>query len=461
MVIMMSNLVSALTHMSNETTSIINVTGNSGVDYQTLRFNAVANKAYLVLWYGEGQLNSTGSQQRVYFQHNATGTMRNVGIYRERPGVINHFQSYFYADVVNVSTNRMVYVKMGFDCGAAGVYCNMSKGKIVIIEVNSSIQQRYQFAEVANINNAWNSEANDSYTIDISETGTYLLIGVAKVESDSTTSSVAVRMQLNGGSEFIPKLQGGEGTWSYVRFEDRNVATEPGIEIIALRNFTAGGNVSFQIADIDATASSDWEFVNFIVVKVDNWIYKNSSSADNSTVAGTSQTLGAHLSITNKSQNYLILGGGSYRIDAAADREVRLNFNGTKEDFREFLAKDSNDYISNVFMDVYNGTDFTYNITHNRQDASGTSYMKNPELFILALDGWSDDVASDSCTYGGSGDWTITDDCTITTSNNVGGNDVFFNCPSSVTITGSIFNSVFKRSTGNCKVRVTGSGILR
>lgn len=72
---------------------------------------------------------------------------------------------------------------------------------------------------------------------------------------------------------------------------------------------------------------------------------------------------------------------------------------------------------------------------------------------------YSEAPPADSCTYS-SGNWQINHNCNITNDNDIGGNDVFFNCSDYVSITGNITNFGVARSYNGCRVTASGEGHL-
>jgi len=82
--------------------------------------------------------------------------------------------------------------------------------------------------------------------------------------------------------------------------------------------------------------------------------------------------------------------------------------------------------------------------------ANTTDYVKANYNFTIQAD--------DTCTYSGSGDWTIMDNCVISSDYNLAGNRVFFQCPATVTITsgGRIRGWTKASASGGCKVTTIG-----
>lgn len=90
---------------------------------------------------------------------------------------------------------------------------------------------------------------------------------------------------------------------------------------------------------------------------------------------------------------------------------------------------------------------------------ANNGYTSNDSIDITVHNYSAGGGGGDSCTYGGSGDWSIdcSDACTISSTNDLGGNDVTFTGPGTVTITssGSITNWQYGTIT-NCFVNNVG-----
>jgi hypothetical protein len=117
---------------------------------------------------------------------------------------------------------------------------------------------------------------------------------------------------------------------------------------MAVRYFSAAPHtVSFQAADTDATASSDWKYPRLIVIRltdVFNYGYFNTTNEQNTT-STTMQNAGS-VNVT-AGNNALVFGAATRRgVTTGVDYEMQLSTNGGALNLskNERRVLDANDY---------------------------------------------------------------------------------------------------------------------
>lgn len=188
----------------------------SYIDYMSLTFTSVSNAKYLVLAYIELTGSVTGFLVGCQFLED--GTTR--ASYADRPNVANTETMPQMFAYIYTGTGSNVTFKWQIRSSSSSYSARAVRGRIYAIRLdnlpNADYSSIYDGTERADMDNVWGDDAYDTYEITINPTfdSYYLIWASARVNSDSESSSVSVRLNIDNGAEYVPYLIGGESTWS-------------------------------------------------------------------------------------------------------------------------------------------------------------------------------------------------------------------------------------------------------
>ena len=366
------------------------------VDYMSLSFTSVTNAKYFVLAYIELTGSSTSRQALCQFLQGSTFLAR----YADRPRVANTEVMPQMFAYIYTGTGGSVTFKWQIASSAGSATATAVRGRIYAIRLdnlpNADYQSVYDSTERSNMDNAWGDDTGDTYeiTINPSSTAYYLIWASAKVESDSTLSSVSVRLNIDNGAEYIPYLIGGETTWSYARIEDTDTAEEHCFAMMAVRQFSPGTHsIKFQIADIDATPRADWQYISLLAIKLTD-VFTFYSASTITQASTTSTTLVDYTTLNIPSGNagdYLILGGIVTRGSSTAySYETVLEIDGVSGSYgrQQIMPQDTYDYVPKVFMQniTLNSNSHTVKTRYRTLNSAMTVYVKNSDILAIKLE---------------------------------------------------------------------------
>lgn len=362
-------------------------------DYLSLTFQAENQAEYLVLGYIELTCSSTSRQAHAQFVQDSTVLAR----YMDRPRVANsevmpQMFAYLYE-----GTGSSVTFKWQIAVSSSGASVTALRGGIYAIRLdnlpNAEYVGVYESGEQVNVDNVWGNLQGDTYeiTVNPSTAGYYLIWASAKVESDSTLSSVSVRLNIDDGVEYIPYLVGGESTWSYARIEDTSTNEEHCFAIIAVRYFTAGAHsIKFQIADTDTTPSADWQYISLLAIRLTD-VFEFQASSTVTQAQTTQTTLQTYTSLTippERAGNYLVLGGITTRGSSTSySYETTLTIDNVIYGQQQIRPQDVNDYVPKVFIQNITLDDNPHVIATKYRSLSSamTVYVKNSDVLAIRL----------------------------------------------------------------------------
>ncbi|MEM0313807.1 MAG: hypothetical protein QXQ41_04590 [Candidatus Bathyarchaeia archaeon] len=362
-------------------------------DYLSLTFTAENQSDYLILAYIEVTHSSSSSQAQVRFVQDDT-TLAN---YLDRPRVANtEVMPQMFAYIYR-GTGNIVNFKWQISTSAGGATVTALRGRIYAIRLdnlpNTEYSSTYYSNEVTNVNNVWGDTSLDTFEIIINpvSSGYYLIWASAKVESDSTASSVAVRLNIDNGAEYVPYLVGGETTWSYARIEDTNLAEEHCFAVMAIRLFQPGAHsIKFQIADIDTTPSADWQYISLLAIRLTD-VFEFYTASTTIQAQTTQTTLQTYTSLNIPSGNagdYLILGSIVTRGSSINyDYETAIVIDGATYGRQQIRPKDINDYVPKVFMQniTFDDSSHTVATKYRTLSSSMTVFVKNSDILAIRL----------------------------------------------------------------------------
>jgi hypothetical protein len=193
-----------------------------------------------------------------------------------------------------------------------------------------------------------------------------------------------------------------------------------------------------------------WHHFVFIVTNYDrSLIYHNGTLISNQSFNGL------------HGSNLPVMIGGNL-VSGVMNNE----YNGTFDHFVMGLYQPSAEQIAEWSDAWWSGRParLMHTETEENDNWNATLIASNTSQFVKAQYNFTIETfvpPADTCTYSGSGTWTITDNCIISSNVDVGDNQVIFNCPSYVVVTGSIFNVALDRTIGTCRRTVSGSGFIR
>lgn len=362
-------------------------------DYLSLTFQAENQADYLVLGYIELTCSSTSRQAHAQFVQGSTVLSR----YMDRPRVANsevmpQMFAYLYRGAGSSVTFKWQIAVSSSDASATAL-----RGRIYAIRLddlpNAEYVSFYDGGERANMDNVWGNLQFDTYeiTVNPSTAGYYLIWASAKVESDSTSSSVSVRLNIDDGMEYIPYLIGGESTWSYARIEDTSTNEEHCLAIIAVRYFTPGTHsIKFQIADIDTNPSADWQYVSLLAVRLTDVFefYANSTVMQAQTTQTALQTYASLTIPPERAGDYLILGGITTRGSSTGYAyETALTIDNVIYGRQQIMPQDTYDYVPKVFMQniTLDSNSHIIATKYRTLNSAMTVYVKNSDVLAIRL----------------------------------------------------------------------------
>ncbi|MEM2521974.1 MAG: hypothetical protein QXW82_02320 [Candidatus Bathyarchaeia archaeon] len=382
-----------ITYHSATRDTPLTVSSTTYTEYLPLTFTSENQAKYLVLGYIELTCSSTGQQARAQFLQDTT----ILASYFDRPRVANTEVMPQMFAYIYTGTGNDVTFKWQISASSSGVAATALRGRIYALRIdnlpNVEYQSVYEGAERANMDNVWGDDSGDTYEIIINPltAGYYLIWASAKVESDSTTSSVSVRLNIDNGAEYIPYLIGGESTWSYARIEDTSTNEEHCFAILAVRQFAAGQHsIKFQIADIDAAVSADWQYVSLLAIRLtDVFEFYNASTVTQAQTTQTTLQTYTSLNIpSGKAGDYLILGGITTRGSSTSyDYETALTIDDVTYGRQQIRPQDTNDYVPKVFMQNITFDDGSHTIAtkYRALNSAMTVYVKNSDIVAIRL----------------------------------------------------------------------------
>ncbi|MEM2385366.1 MAG: hypothetical protein QXO67_00125 [Candidatus Bathyarchaeia archaeon] len=362
-------------------------------DYLSLTFQTENQADYLVLGYIELSCSSTFRQAHAQFVQGSTVLAR----YIDRPRVANievmpQMFAYIYKGTGNPATFKWQIAVSSADASATAL-----RGKIYAIRLdnmpNAEYPSVYDNVERANMNNVWGDEPGDTYEIIINpkRDGFYLVWASAKVESDSTSSSVSARLNIDNGLEYIPYLIGGESMWSYARIEDTNTNEEHCFAIIAVRYFTTGPHsIKFQIADIDTTPSADWQYISLLAIRLTD-VFEFYTASTITQAQTTQTTLQTYTSLNipqGKGGDYIVLGGITTRGSSTSyDYETALTIDDEVYGRQQIRPQDVYDYVPKVFMQniTLDSNSHIIATKYRTLNSAMTVYVKNSDILAIRL----------------------------------------------------------------------------
>lgn len=369
------------------------VSSTSYSDYLSLNFTSENQAKYLVLGYIELNCSSTGQQARAQFLQDTT----TLAGYFDRPRVAStEVMPQMFAYIYNGTGNNVTF-KWQISVSSSGVNATALRGRIYALRIdnlpNVEFVGVYDGVERANMDNVWGDDQGDTYeiTINPSTVGYYLIWASAKVESDSTSSSVSVRLNIDNGTEYIPYLVGGEPTWSYARIEDTSTSEEHCFAVLVVRQFTPGQHsIKFQIADIDSTASADWQYISLWAVRLTGVFefYSTSNVTQTQTSQTTLQTYAALNIPSGNAGDYLILGGITTRGSSTSyDYETAFTVDDAPYGRQQIRPQDTNDYVPKVFMQNITLDDGSHTVAtkYRTLNSAMTVYVKNSDIVAIRL----------------------------------------------------------------------------
>ncbi|MEM2860298.1 MAG: hypothetical protein QXR40_06395, partial [Candidatus Bathyarchaeia archaeon] len=375
------------------TDTLFQTTSTTYIDYLTLTFTTVSNAKYFIAGYIELAGSTIYRQSRCQFTVDTTVLAR----YIDRPRVANTEvmpQAFAY---IYTGTGSSVTFRWQVSSSSNLHTCIALRARIYAIRVdnlpNTEYQSLYYDTEVRDVDNVWGDDNGDTFevTINPTSTGYYLIWASAKVESDSTTSSVAVRLNIDNGTEFIPYLIGGENTWSYARIEDTNTLEEHCFAIVAVRHFSPGTHsIKFQIADTDNTSSADWQYISLVALRLTDVFdfYSASTITQDSTSSTVPQTYTSLTIPSGRAGEYLILGGIVARGNSTSyDLETDLAIDEFSYTRRQIRPQDTNDYVPHTFIQKATLDANSHLITTRYRTLNSlmTVFVKNSDILAIRL----------------------------------------------------------------------------
>ncbi|MEM2676880.1 MAG: hypothetical protein QXJ77_03125 [Candidatus Bathyarchaeia archaeon] len=363
-------------------------------DYLSLSFQSENQADYLVLGYIELTCSSTSRQAHAQFVQDSTVLAR----YMDRPKIANSEVMPQMFAYIYKGTGDNVTFKWQIAVSSLGASVTAQRGGIYVIRLDNLpnieyTRDGYSPAEQQNVDNVWGNAQGDTYevTINPSTAGYYLIWASAKVESDSTSSSVSVRLNIDNGLEYVPYLIGGESTWSYARIEDTSTSEEHCFAIVAVRYFTAGSHsIKFQIADVDATASADWQYISLLAIRLTDVFefYTNSTVTQAQTTQTVLQTYTSLNIPSERAGNYLILGGITTRGSSTSFAyETALAIDDVVYGRQQITPQDIYDYVPKVFIQniTLNSNPHTIATKYRTLNSAMTVYVKNSDILAIRL----------------------------------------------------------------------------
>ena len=372
----------------------LSTTSTTYVDYMSLTFTSINGAKYFVLAYIELTFSHTAYHQAwCQFVQDSTVLAR----YIDRPRVANtETMPQMFAYIYNGTGNSVTF-KWQIATSNAAATTTAVRGRIYAIRLDNlngaEYPNVYHSAEITDVNNVWgDGDKLDTFEITINPTSTahYLIWASAKVESDSTSSSVSVRLVIDD-TEYIPYLIGGESAWSYSRIEDTSTNEEHCFAIMAVRQFSPGmHSIKLQIADIDTTPSADWQYISLLAIKLTG-VFTFFSASTVTQASTTSITLVDYTTLNIPSGNggdYLVLGGIVTRGSSTSyDYETVLDIEGVVYGRQQIRPKDPNDYVPKVFMQniTLDNNAHTIKTRYRTLNSAMTVYVKNSDIVAIKL----------------------------------------------------------------------------
>lgn len=213
-------------------------------------------------------------------------------------------------------------------------------------------------------------------------------------------------------------------------------------------NFTGGRNnyveISYDLIFDTSAGLTTLQSYNYGTESYDNLF----SSSDNEGVFNKNLSIHSKYihNLTNLIMLRLVIDDGIARNNISI-KEIALKYNSSIPEV---------DYAASplFWLLSYSGSQgFSYLVDINVSSAETSNDTDNIRM--------SYSPGADTCTYSGSGDWVITDNCIITSNTDLLDNKLILNCPNYVVVTGSIYNVALDRTIGTCRRTVSGSGFIR
>jgi hypothetical protein len=187
-----------------------------------------------------------------------------------------------------------------------------------------------------------------------------------------------------------------------------------------------------------------WYVIDGVYTSTNNSLYVNGtliSSIDRATDG-----------VYNTGENYV--WGGFYSTGAIGN-----SLNGTLDEawFANYVPTDAQiAEISDAYFDKRPPL-LVVGSHSNGQNWTGWLEASNSTALVKRNYNFTVNASGSSCAYT-TGNWAITDDCTVSTAYNLGGNNISFACANAVTITSNISNFSSIITSGTCKVTLAGGG---
>lgn len=445
----------------NQSIAGVTVYGITAVPVLALNVPLEANSKYLMIFSGRVNGTTGGSNNIVYMYRNGTSFIQYQANWRMlSEGNPQQNDYLFHAWIAESTTAKSYTYNVTIIATNASAYFTLAETQIYAIRLDNITNGQLNYSAVqqtTNIDNVFGDDAGDRTDVSLTPnaTGEYLVIGTGLWGSGSTSSSVSGRLYVDATTP-VPNLSSG-GAFSYGRIEDSQSGNFFPFAQVYLHNVTSlvQHNYSLQFADIDTTASADIRNLSLIVFRLkDNLPFYYAEDMLETNVTSTTLTTKGSLTIPiDKPANWLFLASTAWAGKTVSyDYILTTNLSGTQATWHKFRPKDALDYIPlvNVFNSTIGNSSYVFSRRHAREDATGTSSVKDSRLFAIAIN-WTKDASAppaDTCTCPGAGsNWAInladhcviSSDCNITTGSLSVYGDGYFNISTGIALTAYTF----------------------